>query len=72
MSILTAEQVTVPRVTADEVKKKLESHDPVVLVGVLKPEKWEQYRLPGAISADELRAKLHEVSHDTQIIAYCG
>jgi rhodanese-related sulfurtransferase len=65
----------VSRVTAEEVKARMDRGEPLVLLDVRKPEDWasSDVKLPGAIRIplDELPARISEVPKGRAIITYC-
>ena len=68
-------QVAVTRVTADEVKERLDRGEPLVFLDTRNPTAWGEAdtKLPGAIrmSADEVEQRLGEIPRDRTVITYC-
>jgi adenylyltransferase/sulfurtransferase len=65
----------VSRVTAEEVKTRLDRGEPLVFLDVRNPKAWAEVdrKLPGAIRIplDELPARISEIPKDRAIITYC-
>jgi rhodanese-related sulfurtransferase len=68
-------QVAVTRVTADEVKERMDRGEPLVFLDTRNPTAWGESdaKLPGAIrmSVDEVERRLEELPRDRTIITYC-
>ena len=67
--------VAVTRVTADEMKERLDRGEPLVFLDTRNPTAWGEsdVKLPGAIRmpADEVQQRLGEVLRDRAVITYC-
>jgi rhodanese-related sulfurtransferase len=67
--------VDVSRVTADEVRQRLERGEPIALVDVRNPKAWAESdsKLPGAIRVplEELEQRVGEIPRDRAVITYC-
>lgn len=65
----------VTRVTADEVKERMDRGEPFTFLDARNPEAWGEAteKLPGAIRvpADEVEDRLPEIPRDRTIITYC-
>ena len=65
----------ISRVTADEVKQRIDRGEPVIFVDARNPQAWSQSRekLPGAIRvpADEVSRHLGEIPKDRHVVTYC-
>ena len=62
------------KITAGELKKKMDSKDDFKLIDVLLPEKYNEWHIPGAINipTDELSdIAPAELGIDEEIILYC-
>jgi rhodanese-related sulfurtransferase len=63
------------RVTADEVKERMERGEQFTFVDTRNPVAWGEsdVKLPGAIRvpADELEQHLSEIQRDRAVITYC-
>jgi rhodanese-related sulfurtransferase len=68
-------EVTVDRVTADEVKARLDRGEPLVFLDTRNPTAWGEAdsQLPGAIRmpADEVEQHREEIPRDRAVITYC-
>jgi rhodanese-related sulfurtransferase len=68
-------RVAVTRVTADEVKERLDRGEPLVFLDTRNPTAWGEAdsKLPGAIrmTADEVERRLEEIPRDRAVITYC-
>jgi len=56
-----------------ELKAKLETGEPVVLLDVREPDEVAFVRIPGSvhIPMGEIPGRLHELDPDTKIVVYC-
>jgi rhodanese-related sulfurtransferase len=66
---------TLPRITRDELRAKIEGGDAFVLVDALAPMSYARSRLPGAVNlpldlVDE-RASRRIPDLDTEVVVYC-
>lgn len=63
------------RITVDEVKKRMDKGEPILLVDTRNPHDWGEsdLKLPGAlrIHYGELEQHLEELPHDRTIVTYC-
>jgi hydroxyacylglutathione hydrolase len=63
------------KVSAHEVKAKMDRGDPLVLIDARNAKAWGEsaVKMPGAIRvpADEVDRHLHEIPRDRPIITYC-
>jgi rhodanese-related sulfurtransferase len=69
--------VTIPGITADELLRKLEDGEPIVLVDALAPMVYAHSHLPGAINLPPTAVDPYVVARripdrDTEIVVYCG
>lgn len=68
--------VMVPTISREELKAKIDRHDPFILAEVLTPGQYERAHLPGAVNlppdrVTALAATLLPDKHQ-QIVVYCG
>lgn len=67
--------ITVDRVTADEVKARLDRGEPIAFLDARNPTAWGEAdtKLPGAlrVPADEAERRLDEVPRDRAVVTYC-
>jgi rhodanese-related sulfurtransferase len=68
---------TLPQITVDELKEKLESEESFVLVDALAPMVYAHSHLPGAINmppnaVDPSRCSKRMPALDTDIVVYCS
>ena len=63
------------RVTAEEVKERMDRGEPLVFIDARNPQAWGEAgtKLPGAIRApaDEVESHLNEIPRDRAVITYC-
>ncbi len=63
------------RITADEVKVRLDRGEPIVFVDTRNPEAWAEsdVKAPGAIRvpADDIDPHIDEIPRDRTIVTYC-
>ena len=63
------------RVTADEVKERMDRGEPLVFIDTRNQQAWgeAETKLPGAIRvpADEVEVHLKEIPRDRAVITYC-
>jgi len=69
--------VTIPGITADELLRKLEDGEPVVLVDALAPMVYAHSHLPGAINLPPIAVDSYVVARripdrNTEIVVYCS
>jgi rhodanese-related sulfurtransferase len=71
----SAQAMEATRVTADEVRERMERGEPFAFVDTRNPKAWAEAdtKLPGAIRvpADEVEQHLREIPHDRAVITYC-
>ena len=60
------------RISVEEARQKVNSGAAILVCAYDDDEKFKNNRLLGAISFDELRAKLPSLSTDQEIIFYCA
>jgi rhodanese-related sulfurtransferase len=67
--------ISVDRVTADEVKARLDRGEPIAFLDARNPTAWGEAdtKLPGAlrVPADEAERHLDEVPRDRAVVTYC-
>ncbi len=65
----------VSRITADEVRERLDRGEPLALVDASSQESWSKYetQIPGSIRVppDEAAAHLAEIPRDRPVVTYC-
>ncbi len=65
----------VQRITAKELRRLMEKHDPVAILDTRAPDAWKSsdVQIPGSIRVppDEVQEHLAEIPHDRLIVAYC-
>jgi rhodanese-related sulfurtransferase len=63
------------RVSAHEVKARMDRGDPLVFIDTRNAKAWDesQVKIPGArrVAADEVERYVHETPHDRPILTYC-
>jgi rhodanese-related sulfurtransferase len=63
------------RITAKEVKEKLDKGEPMLIIDTRESQVWKQsdVKLPGAIRipADDVGEHLYELPRDRLIVTYC-
>jgi rhodanese-related sulfurtransferase len=63
------------RITVDEVKKRMDKGEPILLIDTRNPHDWGEsdVKLPGAlrIHYSKLEQHLEELPHDRTIVTYC-
>ena len=63
------------RISVEEVKQRMDRHEPVAFVDCRNPTAWEQSntKLPGAIRipADAVENNLKKIPSDRLIVTYC-
>ena len=64
------------RISADDVKKRMDSDDPPFLIDARDTDDWKEsdIKMPGAIRmhSDDLPEHLDEIPHDRLIVTYCS
>ena len=65
----------IKRITAEEVKKRLDKGEPIFFIDTRSPDDWEasdvQIRGAHHIHYSELEQHLDELPHDQMIVTYC-
>ncbi len=65
----------VSRVTAEEVKRRIDRGEPLVIIDSRNPQAWSQSneKLPGAIRvpANQVAQHLNEIPKNKAIVTYC-
>jgi rhodanese-related sulfurtransferase len=63
------------RITADEVRERMERGEPFTFVDTRNPQAWEESdaKLPGAVRvpADEVEQHLSSIPRDRVVVTYC-
>ena len=71
----TSQATDVRRISAEDVKSRLERGEPLVFLDSRNPKAWSEssVKLPGAIRVESDRVKEHldEIPRDKPIVAYC-
>ena len=71
----TTQATEVRRISAEDVKARLERSEPLVFVDCRNPKAWAEsdVKLPGAIRVESGRVREHlaEIPRDKPIVAYC-
>jgi len=66
----------IKEVTVDDVKAKIDSGEPFVLIDVREDQEWDKGHLPRAVHVGrgvvEMRGPNHIPSPDTEVVCYCG
>jgi rhodanese-related sulfurtransferase len=64
-----------PRITVDELKRRMEAGEDFTLIDVRNPEAWAESdtQIPEAIrvSLDKLEVNLPRIPKDSPVVAYC-
>ena len=64
-----------PRITVEELKRRMEAGEDFTLIDVRKPETWAESdtQIPEAIRVplDKLEASLPRIPKDRPVVAYC-
>jgi len=67
--------VPIPVITVDELKRRLDSNEPVALLDVRAPAAWQQSdaQLPGSLRVppDEVDRLLADIPRDRLVVTYC-
>ena len=70
-----SQTIQVGRVSAEDVKARLERGEPIVFLDSRNPKAWAEsdVKLPGAIrvEADRVREHLSEIPRGRPVVAYC-
>lgn len=63
----------VPEIFVQELKAKLDTGEPVMLLDVREPDEVAFVRIPGSthIPMGEISGRLHELDPDREIVVYC-
>ena len=66
-------QITVPEVTATEVKKMMDEKKPFVLIDVREPHEYQICKIPGSklIPLGEVARRMHELNSADEIVVHC-
>ena len=66
-------ETKVPEITAPEVKKMMDEHQPFVLVDVREPHEFQICRIPGStlIPLGEVPRRMHELNSADDIVVHC-
>ena len=65
--------MTLPRIACDELRRKLESGEHLVLVDALAPMSFAHSHLPGAINMPPERVDAKRIpNQDAEIVVYCA
>ena len=74
-SLMPSQKTDVNRVTAEEVKSRIERGEPILFLDCRNPEAWaaSDVRLPGAVrvEADRVAEHLSEIPRGRSIVTYC-
>src|SRR5260221_5123881 len=61
-----------PEISAQELRAKLDAHDPMILVFAAKRSYFTGAAIPGAIASEEFRQRASSLPKDREIVLYCG
>jgi rhodanese-related sulfurtransferase len=65
----------VQRITAEDLKRRMDAHEPVAVLDTRAPEVWKNsdVQIPGSIRVppDEVDKHLSEIPRDRLVVAYC-
>lgn len=66
-------QTGIPEITPAEVKKKMDAHEPFVLIDVREPHEYQICRIPGAklIPLGEVPKRMNELDSADEIVVHC-
>ena len=69
----TPVQTGIPEITPAEVKKKMDAHEPFVLVDVREPHEYQICRIPGSklIPLGEVPKRMNELDSADEIVVHC-
>jgi adenylyltransferase/sulfurtransferase len=69
----TPVQTGVPEVTPAEVKRKMDTHEPFVLIDVREPHEYQICRIPGSklIPLGEVPRRMNELDSAANIVVHC-
>jgi rhodanese-related sulfurtransferase len=65
----------IPRITIDELKRRMDAHEALTLLDSRSPVAWESsdVQIPGSIRVppDEVDRHLSEIPRDRLVVSYC-
>ena len=66
-------QTGIPEITPAEVKKKMDVHEPFVLIDVREPHEYQICRIPGSklIPLGEVPKRMNELDSADEIVVHC-
>jgi adenylyltransferase/sulfurtransferase len=66
-------QTGIPEITPGEVKKKMDAHEPFVLIDVREPHEYQICRIPGSklIPLGEVPKRMNELNSADEIVVHC-
>lgn len=66
-------QTGIPEITPMELKKKMDAHDPFVLIDVREPHEYQICRIPGSklIPLGEVPKRMSELDSADEIVVHC-
>ena len=66
-------QVGIPEITPAEVKRKMDAHEPFVLIDVREPSEYQICRIPGSklIPLGEVPQRMNELNSEDDIVVHC-
>jgi sulfur-carrier protein adenylyltransferase/sulfurtransferase len=69
----TPVQTGIPEITPAEVKKKMDAHEPFVLIDVREPHEYQIARIPGSklIPLGEVAKRMNELNSADEIVVHC-
>jgi len=69
----TPMQIGIPEITPAEVKKKMDAHEPFVLIDVREPHEYQICRIPGSklIPLGEVPKRMNELDSADEIVVHC-
>ncbi|MGO8817815.1 MAG: molybdopterin-synthase adenylyltransferase MoeB [Terriglobia bacterium] len=69
----TPVQTGIPEITPAEVKKKMDAHEPFVLIDVREPHEYQICRIPGSklIPLGEVPKRMNELNSADEIVVHC-
>ena len=69
----TPVQTGIPEITPVELKKKMDAHEPFVLIDVREPHEYQICRIPGSklIPLGEVPKRMNELDSADEIVVYC-
>ena len=67
--------MAVQRITAEELKRRMDAHEPLTVLDTRAPDAWKNsdVQVPGSIRVppDEVAKHLSEIPRDGLVVAYC-